>query len=136
MRAILISPWNQTIAEVEHNGDFRQIYSLLSSEGRKVETFDTVTIDASNVLFLDGEGFIVKEAIPVFSWRGYAGQLCGNALILGNDEVGEAISATISLEEVCDAVVWTNRISTGRLAGAGPNPYGYTLGTPVTEEKK
>lgn len=138
MKAFLINPWNRTITEVSHSGGIDDIYAKLSSAARPVDGFDMVTLNHNNMLAVDGEGFICGTRIPVWEWKGYAGKLCGIGLVLGYDNQGKTVAATLSREEITANVTWTQGFATGQMAGAGPTRYGYTMGQPVivTEESE
>jgi hypothetical protein len=106
MKAILIDPVNRTIREVDHNGDYRQIYEYLSDKenGLNVETFTVVQIDDVNCIYVDDEG-LLKDPRYFFNYHGYPQPLAGRGLVLGtNMEDGESIGTTLSAEEVFDNV--------------------------------
>ena len=98
MRAILINPEVRTITEVEHNGDYKQIYEYL-----QCGTFTAVGIEhkdgASNAIFVDDEG-LLNDPRFFFLYKGYNQPLANNGLILGSDEEGETVGTTLSLEHV------------------------------------
>lgn len=100
MRAILIDPHAQTIAEVEHNGDFRQIYELI-----KAECFTTIRLDDRNALYLDDEG-LYKPEQAFFEFGTYPQPLAGRGLILGFNHAGETVPATISIDTIMQNVKW------------------------------
>jgi len=58
MRAILIDPFNETVTEVEHNGDYREIYKLLSHETVKVDTFTVIGIDHNDAIYVDDNSLL------------------------------------------------------------------------------
>lgn len=94
MRAILIDPVNKTVSEVEHNGDYRDIYRHI-----ECDCFTVVGIDDVDSVFIDDEGLLKDEPGPFFALKGYPQPLAGKGLILGCDEDGETIAARMSLDE-------------------------------------
>lgn len=101
MRAILIDPIAHTITEVEHNGDFRHIYTLLSDppNGLEVDDFNIVDIGNDNTLYVDGEG-LLKNPRYFFTFQGYHQPLAGRGLVLACDEEGETIPTTLTIAEI------------------------------------
>lgn len=100
MRAILIDPIARTISETEHNGDYRDIYRLLSDpeHGLEVDDFNTVLWNNRNVVFVDGEG-LLKNPRYFFTIRGYLQPLAGRGLILGLNGP-ETIATDLTLRQV------------------------------------
>lgn len=103
MRAILIDPYAKEIREVEHNGDFREIYTLLTEPDiHEVGTFSTVRLNRRDAVFIDDNGLYVAESRPedvrFFQLAGYEQPLAGKGLVLGSDAEGESISTGLPLE--------------------------------------
>ena len=106
MKAILIDPEAKTITEVEHNGNFREIYKFIGCE-----CFTTVSIGSppdgkklqhngrENHVFVDDEG-LLNSPRHFFHWKGYEQPLAGKGLILGCDEEGETVATTWSVKDV------------------------------------
>jgi hypothetical protein len=115
LRGILIDSVTESITEVTHNGDYREIYKFLSDpeNGYNVDTFTVVYIDERNVIFVDDNGLLTNPR-HFFAWRGYPQPLAGRGLILGSDAEGETIGTRISLEKVKKNVAFTNKL---RVAG-------------------
>lgn len=142
MRAILINPWNQTVEEVdlpiEHitvEESLKEIYAKLSVPERKVDDFNCLRIGETEILHVDGEGFLT-EGIPVWHWMNYLRPLCGNGLITGINPVGDTAASELKLEPVRRQVIWSSQVSAGYLTGAGmTGPNQYTLGEPVIKGK-
>ena len=98
-KAILIDPTNQTITEVEWNGDFHHIYNLIDCD-----TYDVARINAEgDGIFVDDEG-LFKEQQAFFWHSDYPQPLAGKGLILGCDEEGESVVPHTTLEEVTNKV--------------------------------
>jgi hypothetical protein len=93
---ILIDVQNRTIEFVEVK-DWKDIYNHV-----KCETFECVSIDEQNDVYVDEEGLLTLTPKSMFfMYKGYPQPLCGNGLILGIDhENGESVDTTLSLEEV------------------------------------
>jgi hypothetical protein len=113
MRVIVINPWNQTVTEAEHNGDYRDYYRLLSGEtlegfpDAEIRCFDIAQVGdpAGHIMFVDDEGlyadpqayFTLGDGGSVFAGRAVIA--CGGH---GEDETG----ATLSVEAVHASVKW------------------------------
>jgi len=105
MRAILINPWTKEITEVAYNGDFNQMYRLLSNPlGSKVKVFTCVLeLDNGDTLYVDNEGFM-KKSNRVFEIKGAV--FAGNGLIIGEDEACDACDAKSMLVEMQNLITW------------------------------
>lgn len=100
MTAYLIDPANQTITQVEHSGDYRQIYALIDCE-----TFDVARLNKGDGIFIDDEGMMKPN--DLFIHEDYPNPLAGKGLVLGcNFETGESQSAQCTLEELKKKVAW------------------------------
>jgi hypothetical protein len=105
MKAWLINPFDRTITEVEHNGDYRHIYTLIDCD-----TFDCVRFsDNGDAIYVDDEG-LLKDlskqqffALPsIFPESAYAGK----GLVLGVDGAGDTVAPDTSLDEMKKLVVF------------------------------
>ena len=123
MKAILIDPVAETVTEVEHDGDYHQIYELLSDKehGLNVGTFEIVRLGVKtpddkieNTLYVDENG-LLNEPRYFFIYQGYHQPLAGRGLILGTtledetdvtDEGGKSIGTTLTVEEVRSRVAF------------------------------
>jgi hypothetical protein len=106
MKAILIDPFTKTITEVEHNGDYKQIYELIGCY-----CFTAVNLDnKGNAVYVDDNGLIEdidnQQFFMIFNQDGVPAVLAGKGLILGCDAEGESVSTTISLEAARSIVAW------------------------------
>ena len=87
MKAFLIDPFKREITEVEHNGDYTQIYELI-----ECRTFDAVYLDDGDCIFVDDEGlFAAKRAM----FKVGHSNLANKGLVLGSDKEGETVAAKI-----------------------------------------
>lgn len=106
MRAILIDPQNESITEVEYNGDYKHIYELIGAS-----CFDCVRLGdkEENTIFVDDEGLLNGAANRIGMFR-FAGDnpayLAGKGLILATDAGGDSVGTTLSLEWVRERVAF------------------------------
>lgn len=91
MRAILIDPFNKTVTAVETPGALQDIYNLIGCT-----TICAIQVDRKHHMYLDDNGLIHEEKLPVFEWQGYPQPLAGRGLIFGTDRSNEA-AATMPL---------------------------------------
>ena len=95
MKAILIDVKTQEVKEVEHDDTLQNIYDLIDCRA-----FDLVRIDAVNSIFVDDEGILKDNLYFEYSVSDRVFQLAGNGLVLGVDDKGNSISATLTVEDV------------------------------------
>ena len=95
MKAILIDVKTQEIKEVEHDDTLQNIYDLINCRA-----FDLVRIDDVNSIFVDDEGILKDNLYFEYSVSDRVFQLAGNGLVLGVDNKGNSISATLTVEDV------------------------------------
>ena len=110
---ILIDPTTRTISEINLEGDFTKIQEAINC--RCFTTAPMIGADdcyMNEAVFVDDEGLFVKGN-PVWKADFLIQPLVGKGLILGCDEEGESITPTITLEQVKEAVQWTNRVTIG-----------------------
>jgi hypothetical protein len=113
MRVIVINPWNQTVTEADHNGDYRDYYRLLSGPtledypDASVNCFDITPVGDpdGHIMFVDDEGllaevqahFVLGTSGATFAGRGVIARSDG-----GEDEKG----ATIAIADVLASITW------------------------------
>ena len=113
MRVIVINPWDQSVTEAKHSGDYKDYYRLLSGptlEGlpdAEINCFDIAQIGdpSGHIMFVDDEGlygdpqayFTLGADGNVFAGRGVIA--CGGH---GEDETG----ATLTVEEIRASIKW------------------------------
>jgi len=100
MRAILINPQDETVTEVEWNGDYKHIYRLIDAA-----CFDCVRLGdkAENTIYVDDEGLLNGKARDVGMFRvdgDNPAYLAGKGLILATDKEGESVGTDLTLESV------------------------------------
>jgi len=95
MKAILIDVKTQEIKEVEHDDTLQNIYDLIDCRA-----FDLVRIDDVNSIFVDDEGILKDNLYFEYSVSDRVFQLAGNGVVLGVDNKGNSISATLTVEDV------------------------------------
>lgn len=90
MKAVLINSKNRTVEDVEYNGDYRQIYTLIGCG-----CFTVVRdLPANDDLFVDDEGLLhLTGDTPFFTVPWYPTPLAGSGLILNSTEDGESADA-------------------------------------------
>lgn len=108
MRAIKIDPFARTVEEIETVGDLASMKDVLQ-DGPCL-----VRISRQDILWV-GDNGMLTAGIPVFRWKAYDGPLAGMGLILGIDEEGDNVDATVTLEKAKEQVVWTDAETTGSL---------------------
>jgi len=106
MRAIVINPWDQSITEIEHDGDYKKLYPLLSGptlEGlpeADVSCFDIVRLgdNGDHIMYVDDCGHCVDHQ----AYFEFANNtiIAGRGVILRNDDVGDDRSATLSIKKL------------------------------------
>ena len=96
MKAILINSFDESVSEVDYNGDYKEIYNLIDCD-----TFDVVPLDDTNDMYVDDEG-LLKNPNRYFKY----GQrtLAGKGLILAHDDEGESVGTTLNSAEVFENV--------------------------------
>ena len=102
MKAILIDPFDQSVSEVDYNGDYKEIYNLTDCN-----TFDVVSLDDTNDIYVDDEG-LLKNPTRYFRIYSYTTNqlvtLAGKGLILGHNDEGETIATTLNANEYAGTV--------------------------------
>jgi hypothetical protein len=105
MRGILIDPFTRTVSEIETSGKLAEIYELLG-----VELITAVSLGETQSLFLDDEGLMVpKENQEYWNWKGSNQPYAGRGLIIGLDNDGNSIDATMSGLEVAALVSFLDK---------------------------
>jgi hypothetical protein len=94
MKAILIDPETETLTEIDYDGNYQSIYSLIGCE-----TFTLVQIADSDCIFVDAEG-LLNNPQYFFKYRDYNQPLAGKGLVLGTDGRGESIAPTVTVEDL------------------------------------
>lgn len=105
MRAILIDPVEETVTEVDYDGDFRSIYSLLD-----ITCFTCVQINShGDVIYIDDEG-LMKSGQLFFEHAAYPRPLAGKGLVLGTNDEGETVPPVVATHKLCDDVLFLGEI--------------------------
>ena len=92
MKAILINSFDESVSEVDYNGDYKEIYNLIDCD-----TFDVVPLDHTNDMYVDDEG-LLKNPNRYFKYGQQT--LAGIGLILAHDDEGESVGTTLNSAEV------------------------------------
>ena len=91
MKAYYIDPILQFVAEVNFEGDYKEIYKWIDAT-----TFDVVNLNGyGDGMYVDDEGLLKGSnyffTVPVYSGEDYVQQMyAGKALILGVDSEGDS----------------------------------------------
>lgn len=98
MNAYLINPFERKIMQVEHNGDYKEIYKLIEAS-----TFDIARLPSGDGIYIDDDG-LFKEDQQFFLHKGYGQPLAGMGLVLGSDEEGNSTSPSITMAALAHQV--------------------------------
>ena len=91
MNAFYIDPILKFVAEVDFEGDYKEIYKWIDAR-----TFDVVTLNGyGDGMYVDDEGLLKRSnhffKVPVHNGKEYTMQLyAGKSLILGLDSKGDS----------------------------------------------
>ena len=95
MKAYLIDPKNNSVDEVEYNGDYKQIYTFIEAS-----CFGIVDIPNDNSIFVDDEG-LFKDTQYCYIHKDVPTPLCGKSLVLGIDhKTGDSADVNGELKEL------------------------------------
>lgn len=108
MRGILIDPFTQTISQVDYNGDYHEIYRLLS-DPVSVDTFTAINIGERNTIWLDDNGLYQKDQ-QYFKYFGIDQPLAGKGLILATNNSGNSVETKLPIAEVQRNVAWATNV--------------------------
>ena len=101
MRAIIIDPQTKTVTEIEHSGDYKEIYKLI---GNDCGTFTApITLENGDTFYSDDEG-LFHENIGAIIYPNWYSPIVGRTLILNTDDMGESGSAKSTIEEIKDGL--------------------------------
>jgi hypothetical protein len=102
LRAVLIDPYECKITDVEHNGDFRQIYEFIGADG-----FDAAYIHTDKgmaCIFVDHIGLIRDPPIEAF-FNIHGRELAGKGLMLGIER-DDTSHSPLTADQVREMVVF------------------------------
>jgi hypothetical protein len=104
-KAVLIDVVAQTITEVQV-GHYSDIYKHI---GNQCETFAVpVQFENGDSIFVDDEG-LLKEVHGGFFMKDWNYPLCGNAVILGQDDEGESVDYKSDIEDIKKGVIFVSK---------------------------
>lgn len=113
MRVIVINPWDQTVTEADHSGDYRDYYRLLSGPtldgyaDASVNCFDITPVGDpdGHIIFVDDEGLLADvQAHFVLGTSGAT--FAGRGVIARSDGGEEEQAATITIADVLASITW------------------------------
>ena len=102
MKAILIDPFDESVSEVDYNGDYKEIYNLTDCD-----SFDVVSLDDINDIYVDDAGLLKNPTryFRIFSYTTMRiSTLAGKGLILGHNDEGESIATTLDVNEYAKTI--------------------------------
>lgn len=108
MKVLLIDTPNKCVREVVHNGDYREIQTLIHAD-----LFAVVYLDDTDAVFVDDEGLINDNPHGWFMLKGYAQPLRGYGLVCGHDEEGDTTSPKISKQALEELLSFPDDIELG-----------------------
>jgi len=104
MKALLIDPYKQTITEVEHLDDYKDIQKHI-----RAAMFDHVRIGENEGVYIADDGLLTANTSTRFfmlsNWR-YP--LAGYGLVLGSDKYGESVSTQFTIDDLEQDIVWVS----------------------------
>ena len=104
-KALLIDVVTKTITEVQV-GHYSDIYKHI---GNDCGTFAVpVEFENGDSIFVDDES-LLKEVHGGFLMKDFKYPLCGNAVILGQDEEGESTNYKSNIEEIKRGVIFVTK---------------------------
>ena len=101
MKAYLVDPVAKTVTEVEHDGDYRDIYKHIQADCFTALSINTM----GDALYLDDEG-LYRDGQRYFHLKGYPQPLGGRGLLLGTDDEGDSIAPKVSLDQFKKQIAW------------------------------
>ena len=102
MKAILIDPFDESVSEVDYNGDYKEISNLINCG-----PIDCVSLDDTNDIYIDDEGLLKNPTryFRIFSYKTMRiSTLAGKGLILGHNDEGESIATTLDVNEYAKTI--------------------------------
>ena len=106
MKAILIDPFDESVSEVDYNGDYKEISNLINCG-----PIDYVRLDDTNDIYVDDEGLLYDDTDEDRNF-GFAFGICdpvfGKGLIMGLDyKNGETTDRPyIPMEKYVDSICY------------------------------
>ena len=104
MKAILINPIDETITEVNYNGDYKQIYQFIDAS-----MFGVVDIPNDDSIYIDDEG-LFKDNQYFFTHNAIPTLLGGKGLVLGIDhKTGDSADANSTILEIRKSITFMGK---------------------------
>ena len=98
MRAIIIDPQTQDVTEIEHSGNYKELYKLI---GNDCHTFAApITLNNGDTFYCDDEG-LFHENIGGVLYLNWEYPITGRIVVLNTNFItGDSESAKSSIEEL------------------------------------
>lgn len=106
MQAYLIDPFQQDITEIEWDGDAMSIAKILQCQWITCAYPSNMDHD---VIYVDDEGLYVDDQ-RYFMVSDYPHPLAGYGLVLGTDEVGDAMPPKSNIDELAKRIFFVDVI--------------------------
>ena len=131
MNAILIDAHTQTITEVAHDGDFRDIQRLIEASPFDVRPLHGIQ---GEVVYFDDE-FLLHDNSKDYQWyadiEGLPDPIGGKILVLGTDGGGNSVSTKLTVEDVTKLVSYRRMKLIGWTPGSTEEtPQGFIIRGP------
>lgn len=105
MKAILIDAKNREVKEVEITGDLQSWYETIGCGMVECALY----FDQHDSIMVDEEGLFDQTCNEFFFVNGGHQPFAGNGLVVGTNDMGEAVDTKISLAEVKSKVKFMDR---------------------------
>ena len=97
MKGILINPENNTITEVDHDGNYKNIYLIIDTDCFDIQRLEPKQGN-DNGIYVDDNG--LNGEVKFGFQYGENQPIAGKGFILGCNRKGETISTNLTVEEV------------------------------------
>jgi len=106
MKAILINVVEKKVQKIDID-EFNLQNSLYGFIGNGCSYIATpVRYDNGDVMFIDDEGYLHENLLGGFYYPDYRTPICGNAVIIGENDEGDSMDCRSTLEEIEQNLKW------------------------------
>ena len=110
MRAILIDPIERKVSEIDYDGDYQDIYRLITTVSHTPRAFDVVSIPFGNDgIYIDDEGLYAPvQFMWSFNWHRWKEpiKLVNKGLVIGCDDEGNSCDSTSGVD-IINQIKWS-----------------------------